>query len=314
LVNIDADPRNADWIQVMTRARKFAGWTKRGVDAECAKGYRAYTAEVRERHKRYFNAHPERLGGENDFGALDRAAALPLGSEHLANALPAQAWHRHHLSGPSSQVVAIALLAAAESADPSRCWLPHADTCGEPSTSLFELEVAPFLLNEHPRQTSLDYLVTGDTGVVAVEAKFTEQGFGTCSCKRRVEGICSSRVLERPYWKVAQRELDLLRLPEQKGCPLSLAYQPVRNIAAAAAIAGPERQAAFVLLYDERNPHFTGYGRWKGWVDVLASHARYSTVAVASLSWQQLLDRVDVGSVVRTWASEKHGLEAATPT
>ena len=145
--------------------------------------------------------------------------------------------------------------------------------------------LAAHVLNERPRQTQLDFLALGPSGVVAVEAKFTEQGFSSCTCDGRSEGICSERVFERPYWEEAKRNLGLRR--RRSDCGLSLAYQPVRNIAAAAAIAGTERSAAFVLFYDKRNPYFGGSGAWKGWVSVLSFLNRRAAVPFAAVSWQE---------------------------
>ena len=95
------------------------------------------------------------------------------------------------------------------------------------------------------------------------------------------------------------------------GCSLSLAYQVVRNIAAAEAIAGDRRAATFLLLYDARNPYFTGAGKWPGWVIMLSEPMAYSTTAFTSLSWQELLARVELDEPVMRWAAEKHALRAA---
>jgi hypothetical protein len=116
-------------------------------------------------------------------------------------------------------------------------------------------------------------------------------------------------VLERPYWGVASRALGLTPPAAGRNCALSLAYQPIRNIAAAAAIAGPHRKASFVLLYDQRNPYFTGAGNWPGWARVLTLMARYSPVPVHAASWQDLLAD-DIDPAIRHWARDKHGLEA----
>jgi hypothetical protein len=118
-------------------------------------------------------------------------------------------------------------------------------------------------------------------------------------------------VLRHPYWRVARQSLELLRFPEFRHCPLGNVYQAVRNVAAADAIAGP-RSAAFLVLYDERNPYFAGAGRWPGWIAVLDGLMRYSPVRGLSLPWQQLLARVHVGAGVREWAREKHGIVPST--
>ena len=282
------------------------GWTAERIEAECASAHTTYANELRARHIDYFASHPERRSRTMVFASRTRRAAFPDEWGHLAGALPARAWHRHHLSGASSQVLALALLASAIQADPSLQWLPG-DWTFRSVLSLFEVELAPWVLNEEPRQTSLDWLILDTGHVIAGEAKFTERGLGRCSCELRSAGHCSARVLERPYWDVASREMGLER--EMRPCGLSLVYQAVRNVAAAQAIAA-ERRAAFLLVYDERNPYFAGVGHWPGWGMMLARLMRDSATVFRTLSWQELLVRVDCDPRVLQWAAEKHGLEA----
>lgn len=311
MIYIDEHPRNADWIQVLRRGRELAAWTSEAIDAACARRYNAYLDEARARHTVYFADHPELRSSTAAFVAANRAAAFPPGASHLASLLPEKEWHRHHLSGGSSQVLAIALLAAARDADRTLAWLPWAESLGANPITLFEVSVAPDLLNEHPRQTTLDYLVLGEKRVIAAEAKFTERGLGTCACPRRAEGICSPAVRRRPYWKVAKE----LALPEPAGgrCPLSIAYQAIRNIAAAAAIAGAAREASFVLLYDGRNPYFAGSGEWPGWASLLEGLCRHAPVSFAALTWQEVLTRAELDRQMLEWARDKHGLVGADP-
>jgi hypothetical protein len=281
-------------------------WTAERIDAECGTTYDSYFADVRRRHIAYFAERPERRSDRYPFAARSREAALPAGWEHLANALPPQAWHRHHLSGASSQMLTLALLVAATRVDPSLEWM-GARPFQRP-LPLFEVELAPQVLNERPRQTSIDWLVLDHDEVVAVEAKFTERGLGQCSCELRAGGVCSGRVLERPYWSVASREMGLERA--RGCCRLSLAYQAVRNVAAAQAIAGERRRSSFLLLYDVRNPYFAGAQAWPGWVKMLSQLMTVSSTAFFSLSWQELLARVGFDASVRSWAREKHGLSS----
>ena len=276
-------------------------WTATAIDQQCASTYLAYKRELNARHLAHFRARPEARDPLRPWAAATRGAAFPKGWARLADLLPERLWHRFHLFGGSSQILAIALLGAATEADPSLSWLPGAESLGAARGGLFEVELGEHVLNERPRQTTIDWLVLGTEGVIAAEAKFTEKGFGTCSCERRSEGVCAERVLERPYWNVAEQSLGLRR--EGTRCALSLAYQPVRNLAAAGAIAG-KRWNAFVFLYDERNPYFTVSGTWPGWVSVLGG-------STLSLSWQALLGRIDVDERVVDWAREKHGFTRA---
>jgi hypothetical protein len=279
-------------------------WTSHSIHAECGSAYRAYLRNVRERHIEYFAKRPDRRSEKHPFAARDLEAAFPDEWRHLANALPRGAWHRHCLSGGSSQVLAIALLAAATSADPSLRWLrrPYDNRA---VATFFEVVLTSDLLNERPRQTAIDWLVLTDQAVLVAEAKFTELGLGGCSCVQRGAGVCSPRVLERPYWEVAEREMGLTR--DTNSCQLGLAYQAVRNVAAARAIAG-SRKSTFLLLYDARNPYFAGAGSWPGWVTMLSSLMSGSTTTFASLAWQEIVEAARVGESVRGWAREKHGL------
>ena len=309
MVYLDAKPRNADWIKVVGRGRAFAAWTRAAIDEECRAAYGDYAKAVRARHIAFFAARPELRSSQHPFAAVDRVAAFPPGWSHLAGVIPEGEWHRHHLSGGSSQVLAVALLGAAVHDDPTLAWVPGRNSLGERVAPLFEVELAPPVLNEQPRQTVLDFAVVGSDGVAIAEAKFTERGFGTCSCRHAARGECSKRVLQRPYWHYA-KELGLPAAGDGR-CALSLAYQPIRNIAAVGAIA-EQRRPSFLLLYDRRNPYFTGAGRWPGWVRILEGLSRHASVSFAALAWQELLARVTLDADVLEWVREKHGIETAT--
>jgi hypothetical protein len=282
----------------------LADWTAERIDAECEAAYDSYFADVRRRHIAYFAERPERRSDRHPFAATSRESALPEGWEYLTNVLPPQAWHRHHLSGASSQMLTLALLVAAIRADPSLQWIGARQF--QRPLALFEVELAPHVLNERPRQTSIDCLVLNHHEVVAVEAKFTERGLGKCSCELRHGGLCSKGVLERCYWSVASRDMVLERA--RSSCSLSLAYQAVRNVAAAQAIAGKRRRSSFLLLYDVRNPYFAGAQAWPGWIKMLSQLMTVSRTAFVSLSWQELLARLEFDASARSWAREKHGL------
>jgi hypothetical protein len=91
---------------------------------------------------------------------------------------------------------------------------------------------------------------------------------------------------------------------------VSTAYQAVRNVAAAVALAGSERRAVFVLVYDERNPYFAGAGDWPGWPAAL-EHTLADTdrVVFKAISWQALAPQLPVDANVRRWARERHQLD-----
>lgn len=244
--SLDADSRDADWLRTQQRARELAAWTPEAIDDQCVQAYEEYADALRARHRRWPHSPHAR-----------RDDVFPPHLPWLSTLLPPSLWHQSWWAAKSSQTLAITLLAAAGRSQPSLGWLPFAEQLGRRPLRLFEVELAPHVLNEQPFQTQLDFLALGGDGVIAVEAKFTERGFSPCRCAGRDEGVCSRRVRARPYWSTAARELGLREIPGR--CPLSLVYQPVRNFAAAQAIAG-DRASAFVLVYDERNPYFTGSG------------------------------------------------------
>jgi hypothetical protein len=266
----------------------------------CEPSYDAYAETLRGRHRHWSNS--------------PQAARHEVFPEHLAwvsTLLPPELWHRAWWAAKSSQTLALTLLAAACRSSPTLSWLPFADQLGQQRLGLFEVELAEGVLNERPYQTQIDFLATGNHAVIAVEAKFSEPGFTPCRCKQRDEGICSAHVHERPYWAVASRDLGLRESGHR--CPLSLAYQPVRNIATAQAIAGRARASAFVLLYDERNPYFAGAGRWPGWIVMLDGLTQHAQTPFTALPWQALITRADLDPETVQWAMDKHGLEPPAP-
>jgi hypothetical protein len=297
----------------VSSAKQFARWTVAAVDQQCAEAHDAYKKTLHTRHLDYFRARPKTRDPRRPWAASARRYCFPEGWEKLATILPEESWQEFHLFGGSSQTLAITLLTAAVQSDPTLSWVPGAETLGSSKACLYEVELAPHVLNEQPCQTTIDWLLLGSSGVIAAEAKYRETGFGTCRCDGRAEGICSDRVLERPYWQVAGQALGLHRDEGSGRCALSVTYQAVRNIAAASTIARG-RRAGLLLLYDARNPYFSGCGEWPGWVSVVGSLCAASPVDVRTLAWQELLDRLPLDHRVIDWALEKHGLDVPVRT
>jgi hypothetical protein len=79
-------------------------WTKEAVDRECAAAHAQYKRELDDLHGSYFVANRD-LSGEHPLKAHDLASALPPGLDFLAEYLPEEGRHRHHLSGGSSQTL-----------------------------------------------------------------------------------------------------------------------------------------------------------------------------------------------------------------
>lgn len=290
-------------------------WTARTVADTCRPRYRAYHADVRRRHIEHFAKRPKQRSPTHAFAAATLEDALPDGWERLAPLIPAASLHRHHLSGGSSQTLALGLLGPAVIYGKGLEWLfePNGPftTIGQPVTPKFEYSVGLGLLNEQPRTTDIDFFVSGPAGVVAVEAKFTEEGMGTCSCAGRNEGKCDDRVLGRPYWKVAREVFGLSGPNPPEPCQLSFAYQVVRNTAAVLEMTGLREVAAFGVFYDARNPYFAGEGEWPGWARLLPEF-NSDNVVLRAVSWQELIPLLPQRGrrAVFEWAAEKHGLTA----
>lgn len=298
---------------------ELAAWTKDEIDASCKKPYGVYARDLTVRYRQYFADHPE-LASDHPIKARDLTSALPPGADFLEEYLPEKLRHRQHLSGRSSQIVALALLGLSWRRDPSLRWLKEA--FGLPRllrspapTARFEVELESQLLNESPLVSTIDFLIEDEASVICVEAKFGEDGMGRCSCPTGSPPIaaCSQKVLQRPlYWETAR---DVFFLPDRtpgKACPISASYQAIRNAAAARALAGEGRRAVFALLYDARNPYFSPVGSWPGWPYLLArtlkDAERLERFWFRAVSWQELIPKLPLGESAREWARVKHAL------
>ena len=309
-----------------TTTLALAQWTNHAIDQECGAAYRRYEKARRQQYIDYFARHPELRCPHHAHSAKSLAAALPPGwGEQLETLIPRNAWHVHARSGKSSQTLALALLGSATRLDSSLSWfwpafdLPAPSRQQNPSFT-FERSLSTSLLNEKPRATVLDFAVDDPGCFAAVETKWTEQGLGVCSCTSHNDGgpdaggYCAERVVNRKqYWQVAE---ELFGLPAERlplfGCPISPAYQAIRNVAAAQKLADGKRPFAFVLLYDAENPYFRATGTWPGWPAILSEHLkRHERIGFhfRAISWQELVSKLALDGGVRHWAKEKHQLE-----
>lgn len=290
-------------------------WAHELIEDECRTPYRAYHRELRARHIAYYASRPEQrsLNEKRPFEARKLADAFPPGYEHLATRRDI-AWHTHAKSAGSSQVLLLALLQPVIEAEPSLKWLWQTSGAlapvGTVESTRFEVTLPRELLNE-----------SGD------RRRWTgcSTATGASSPSRRSSPSRDSVAARAPTAKTANAPPRCSRAPTgtwrrsssagharpTKPCPVSLAYQAVRNAAAAVALAGPERLGGFALVYDDRNPYFAGAGEWPGWAGVLeATFVDAPDVHFAAVSWQQLFAVAPVPDAVREWAAEKHGLLA----
>jgi hypothetical protein len=306
-------------VAPVTTPAHLANWSGAAVADQCRAAYNAYRTTKTESYRTYFSANPHLRADDHEYKAKDLAAALPEEWAGLAKELPVEERHRHHLSGNSSQVLALGLLGVGKKLDPSLAWLWDALRPLSPRSSLlppsarFEHKLAPDTLGEQPRQTSIDFYVDDPAALLCIECKWTEGGIGACGCAEDASAIanCSEKVLGRDaYWKTAYEVFHLPERQSGKPCPLSFTYQAVRNVAAALALAKPGQEPVFGLIYDSDNPYFAGCGAWPGWPAALSATLNYTGAPVrfASVAWQALLPLVPLDGAAAAWASEKHGL------
>ena len=294
----------------------LALWTHEAVHAECSDAYGRYSRDLDAHYTAYFRSHPDERGPHLR-QAADIERALPPGWAHLADDLPERVRHVHHLSGRSSQILALGLLGASAHLDPGLSWLLEGLSPLPPSDSplvppQFEHELPPEALNEQlPHVTSIDFVVQTSGLVICAEAKRGEDGMGRCSCPPDASKVanCSQKVLDRPlYWQAAY---DLFGMPDRapgKPCPVSLGYQAIRSVAAARYLATGRRSPVFALVYDAENPYFGGVGAWPGWPQVLEHTLRGQdeSIRFRAVSWQELLPLLPIDDELREWARLKH--------
>lgn len=311
-------------------------WTAAEIRAECSGAYAQYLAARRDAYTRYFANRRTLADPTHPYKAKDFAAALPdIAAPELADWLPPGERHRHHLSGNSSQMLALGVLGTAVRRDRSLGWWWDALQLqgpgdGQPAFK-FEAKLPAEVLGEKGGPTTIDFLARDAHTVVCCECKWIEPGVGACTCERAkpdpepgadpanpspsagsATGRCRKAIFETDaYWRTAA---DLFELPKhaygEAPCQLSFAYQAVRNVAAALALAGEGSTAVFALVYDETNPYFRPTGEWPGWPTVLdhTLEAAHPRLEFRARSWQQLVREVPLDPITAAWAAEKHGL------
>ena len=293
-------------------------WTSARISEECHREWLDYDAAKRDRYVAYFKRHPDLAHPTQAWSAKDIASALPPGWEGLAALIP-KGRHRHHLSGKSSQVLALGLLGTSGRLDPSHAWLWDAFTPLKQARSAspartFEFEVDKELLGEDSGQcTTVDYLVQDPALVMCIECKWREDGIGACSCANYggipATGACRDVIRdERPaYWRAAREQYFLPDVQDGKPCPLSPVYQAVRNVAAALTLRPAGGVGVFGLIYDAANPYFAACGDWPGWPGVLSAaldDANHHDLRFRAVSWQELMPLLVLDDAARDWARE----------
>lgn len=191
------------------------------------------------------------------------------------------------------------------------------------SQAIFEHELA--CLNEI-RPTSIDLLVRRGPAQVAVECKFTEAEFGTCSRTRLSEdrryhcngsyraqkgrrSRCALTEQGMLYWNHIPQYFRWPADQDHDACPFGRTYQLVRNALAVALLpdGAPNPAIGHVLVvYDERNPEFQEGGRagiqWE-----VASDACESRGLLRKVSWQRIAGAISRAPELRYLVEELEG-------
>lgn len=233
--------------------------------------------------------------------------------DRVLGAIPPKGRQRYFASLRSSQAMTQSLFGAIRAFGRLDLLRHVPAECGRPAflgrhtgcTLDFEYEVR--YLGE-PRPTSIDVLLSGPASRVAIECKFTESEFGTCSrlglpkdhpehCdgSYRVQKQRSSRCVLTEigvrYWDHLPRLFDWPDDRDHHPCPFGDVYQLARNALAAAVTPDGELDPAgghALVVYDARNPAFHAGGKaGRQWERALGA-CRVPGL-LRRLSWQCLM-------------------------
>ena len=232
-------------------------------------------------------------------------------------AVPRNRRHRWFRSLKSSQALVQSVFGAVRAFDRLDLLQDVSAECGRPAffeghrgTTLdFEHEVRCL---EEPRRTSIDVLVRGLQKRVAIECKFTERDFGTCSrprlrpgdatySKEHCDGSyrvqhgrrarCALTEIGVQYWDYLPDLFDWPADRDHESCPFGSVYQLARNALAAALTPDGELDPAgghALVVYDARNLAFQPGGKArKQWEAAFA--ACLVPGFMRRLSWQRLM-------------------------
>lgn len=235
----------------------------------------------------------------------------------IRTTIPVQKRHRWFRSLKSSQALSQSVFGAIHAFGRLDLLQGLTADCGRPA--FFGNSSGQSLKFEHeihwlqePRRTSVDVLFQGQEIRVAVECKFTEREFGTCSRPRLRPGdsgypeqYCDGnyRVQQGRQERCALEEIGILYwqyLPhlfnwkvdyDHLPCPFRDVYQLARNALAAAFTPEGEFNPAtghVLVVYDARNPEYQQNGKaetqWSS-----ATEDSQIRGLVRRLSWQRLI-------------------------
>lgn len=251
--------------------------------------------------------------------ALRGVLVPPDGSKEndIRAAIPQNQRHRWFCSLKSSQALTQSVFGAVRAFDRLDLLRDVSAECGRPAffkdhydwSLIFEHEVDSL---QEPRRTSIDVLLSGPRRRVAIECKFTEREFGTCSrpklrpsdpnySEQYCDGSyriqfgrqerCTLTEIDIRYWHYLPHLFDWPADRDHMSCPFREVYQLGRNALGAALASDGELDPSgghVLVIYDARNPEFqkdgTAERQW-----ALATAACLVPGFMRRLSWQRLM-------------------------
>jgi hypothetical protein len=299
-------------------SQRLADWTHATVDEECRPAYRAWEAAHRARYHEVLVRRGVALTG--DWVVEDLGDLLPAElADRFDDLVPGHEWQVHSRSATSSQALAVGFFGSAI-LEREPAWRVLASALVPQGTD-------PGNVVARPAFAHADLLIETDAMVVAVECKRFEHGVGRCSCRRPDPdgdgratlpawpvAACRSDVLARAgYWRVARERFGLPEREPGAPCPIALAYQAIRGVAALDALRG-DRRGMLVLVHDADNPYFHATGAWPGWpamLEAVLAGSRDAGIGFHSVTWPQLVPRLLSSPRLVEWARDLHGIESA---
>ena len=240
----------------------------------------------------------------------------PTRAAGIVGTVPARERHRWFRSFSSSQSLTQSVFGAVRAFGRLDLLEGVMAECGRPA--FLEVARGGSLVLEHavrslaePRPTSVDVWLEAGSRRVAVECKFTEREFGTCSRPRlrprhsnyaeqhcdgnyrvqrgRSERCALSEIGIR-YWTYLPELFDWAADRDLRPCPFSEAYQLARNALAATVTAGGlDPGSGYVLVvYDARNPEYAPGGAAQHQYEAAVRACRVPGM-FRRLSWQRLV-------------------------
>lgn len=243
--------------------------------------------------------------------------------------------HRHFGSFRSSQALAQSVFGAFKACGRLDILSTIPAECGRPaygavnSNTLLSMEVDVQTLNE-PRPTQLDVYLETDEYKVAVECKFCETEFGTCSRVRSQKSempLCDGNYQQQQnrqtrcalseinirYWDLIPKYFDWDATKNHCPCPLLPTYQIVRNVLASIVKSDGSDSSSnghAIFVYDARHPAYKLNGAADVQLRQAAAACRVPGL-IRRVTWQEIV-RACEGTEEMAWLvsalKHKHGI------